>query len=131
MEISVISLVKLSRIVEYDLKAWHNTLETGNNNDESHKDRIAYIFADLIVKHIEAGIGQMHREDRNLIISAVAERGYSSDTVDIVINDRLRAVYINTLRNRLSRIDQLGDVLKRELDILGVGYTDDDDDEEE
>lgn len=130
MEISVISLVKLSRIVEDDLKAWHNTLETGDNNGDSHKDRICYIFASLIVKHIETGIGQMHKDDRNLIITAI-ERGYDSDTVDIVINDRLRTVYINTLRNRLNRIDQLGDVLKRELDIIGVDYTDDGDDEEE
>ena len=130
MEISVISLVKLSHIVESDLKAWHHTLETGNNNDESHKDRIGYIFADLIIKHIESGIGQLHRDDRNLIVTAI-ERGYDSDTVDIVVNDRLRNVYINTLRNRLSRIDQIGEILKQELDILGVDYTDDGDDEEE
>lgn len=128
MSISVISLEKLRRIVEYDLKAWHITLETGDN--KLNEERICCIFADLIVRHTESGIGQIHREDRNLIISSI-ERGYDSDTVDIVVNDRLRTVYINTLRNRLSIIDQIGDVLKRELDIIGADYTDDDEDEEE
>ena len=130
MEVSVISLAKLSRIVEYDLKVWHATLETVNDNSESNIDRIGSLFAECIIKHIEIGIGQINREDRNLIISAI-ERGYDSDTVDTVVNDRLSTVYINTLRNRLSRLDQLGDVIKEQLDIIGVDYTDDGDEEEE
>jgi hypothetical protein len=99
------------------------------DKDDSDIARIGEVFSYLIIHHIETGIGQMHREDRDLINTAIT-RGYDSDTVNIV-GDRLRKVYINTLRNRISRIDQLGDVLKRELDILGVDHTDNGDDEEE
>jgi hypothetical protein len=125
MSISVISLEKMNRIVEYDLKAWHIMIEDKDNSDI---DRIGEIVSYLIIHHIETGIGQMHREDRDLINTAIT-RGYDSDTVNIV-GDRLRKVYINTLRNRISRIDQLGDVLKRELDVLGVDYIDDGEDDE-
>ena len=127
MSISVISLEKMGRIVEHDLKAWYDSLEMLGGNDESI-DHIGSIFSNLIIHHIETGIGQMNRNDRNLIITAI-ERGYDSDTVNIVVNDRLRNVYINTLRNRLSRLDQLEDVIKEQLDIIGVGYTDDDDED--
>lgn len=128
MDVSVISLEELSHIVACDLKAWHIILETGDN--KLNKERIGCIFADLIVRHIESGIGQIHREDRNLIISPI-ERGYDPNTVDILLNDRLRAVYINTLLRRLRKLEQLGDAIKEQLDILGVDYTDDGDDEEE
>ena len=128
MKISVISLEKLSRIVEYDLKAWHSALKIVGSNDESNTGNINTIFAGCIVKHIETGIGQMHREDRNLIYSAI-EKMHESCTVDIIVNDRLRTVYINTLRNRLSKLGQLEDVIKEQLDIIGVDYTDDDDED--
>ncbi len=124
MEISVISLKELSSIVEYDFKAWNTILGMIEDNSESSKDRIGKVFYYLIIHHIETGIGQMHREDRNWI-NATIERGYDSD----VVNDRLRRVYINTLRNRLNRLDKLGDAIKEQLDSIGVDYTDDDDED--
>jgi hypothetical protein len=126
MKNSIISLEKLSRIVEHDIKAWYDSLEMLGDNDESI-DRIGKIFSNLIIHHIETGIGQMNRGDRNLIITGI-ERGDSNAT-HIVLSDRLRNVYINTLRNRLNRLDKLGDAIKEQLDTIGVDYTDDDEEE--